>query len=397
MSAVWLRMSSVRTQAMDEIRVVAAKWRFFYHPVRVLAHVPPQCQIDITLDDLEHLLVDPGRDGWLNGELIETALRMYALTAAEVTQVVSPRSWTQWVNDGYQLSTLPELSPAAWQILIPVHSNGTHWALAVLDRRHRQKVWLDSAEGSQVTRPMAFATLQKFINYHPSLFQAGVWTSSDLRSTRQHNSFDCGMFVVQNARARTLGEDRAEAFNGYVARSALANELFELADKMNPAVPFSPCAGTAGQPISVEERELQKGQIAASKSNQPPTGLVSRQSEPPRTPPRGLGQSPKGPAQQDTSPLFFSPPPRQSPQSPASPLRPSSSPIGSPRPAIPDLGRLSIQRAPPPPPPPPPNPQQQRRSVGGRHAIGFDYTRPTTRRMSSKLEDQAGPDESQDH
>ena len=55
MSSMWLRMSLIRTQAMDEIRVVAAKWRkkFFYHSVKVLAPAPPQRQINIALDDLE--------------------------------------------------------------------------------------------------------------------------------------------------------------------------------------------------------------------------------------------------------------------------------------------------------------------------------------------------------
>lgn len=84
---------------MDEIRVVSAKWRkrFFYHLVKVLAPAPPQRQINIALDDLEHLLVDPGRDGWLNGELVEAALRMYALTAAEV---IDPHAWTSWMTTG---------------------------------------------------------------------------------------------------------------------------------------------------------------------------------------------------------------------------------------------------------------------------------------------------------
>jgi hypothetical protein len=165
--------------------------------------------------------------------------------------------------------------------------------------------------------------------------------------------------VTQNVRARALGEDRAEAFNGYVARSALASELFELADRMNPTVPFDPNAGTAGQPISVEGRERQRAQMADSNSNQQPKGLFDRQSETPRTPPRGLGpaesrksgrdssgsfrglsKSPKGPIRQAISPLFFSPPPRPSPQSPGSLPCVRSSPICSPQTAIPDLGTL---------------------------------------------------------
>jgi hypothetical protein len=199
------------------------------------------------------------------------------------------------------------------------------------------------------------------------------------------------MFVTQNARARALGEDRAGTFNGYEARSALASELFELANRVNPAVPFPPDAGTAGQPICVEERELQRVQMATSESNQPPTRDSSGSF-------RGFSESPKGATRQAISPLFVSPP-RLSPQSPKSPPSVGSPPICSPRPAIPDLGRLSIQRTPPLPPSfqpaPPTTPRPQGRSVGRRHVVGFEYARPTTRRMSSRSGEQAGRDGNQ--
>jgi hypothetical protein len=305
MSRVWQHMGSEQTRAMTEIRALGRQWRrrFIHNPTRMLAASQWHRQLSLTLDDFEHLLVDSGRDGWLNGEIIETALRLYAADAAETTQVMNPHAWATWVQNGYQACNTPDLWTQAQEIQIPVHLGGDHWALAVLDRRHRQMVWLDSLEGFAMAREAAFVMLRKFIGEFPELRGGGLWTQTTTRSVQQHNTFDCGIFVTQNARARALGKDRAGTFNGYEARSALARELLELANKANPPVPPPLDAGTAGQPICVEER----------------------------------------------SPPICSPPP-----------------------------------PPPSPPAPPTTPRHQGRSIGRRHVIGFEYTTPTTRRMSSR-------------
>ena len=53
---------------------------------------PREGGINLTLDELEHLLIDAGRDGWLNGEVIETALRLHA---RDVPAYVMPAArWT---------------------------------------------------------------------------------------------------------------------------------------------------------------------------------------------------------------------------------------------------------------------------------------------------------------
>ena len=138
MSRVWLHMGSEQTRAMTETRALARQWRqrFIHNPTRMLAASQWHRQLSLTLDDFGHLLVDSGRDGWLNGEIIETALRLYAADAAETTQVMNPHAWATWVQMGYQASNTPDLWTQAQQIQIPVHLGGNHWALAVLDRRH---------------------------------------------------------------------------------------------------------------------------------------------------------------------------------------------------------------------------------------------------------------------
>lgn len=61
---------------------------------------PREGGITLTLDDLEHLLIDAGRDSWLNGEIIEAALRLHA---RDVPAYVMPAAyWSMYVLGGFQ-------------------------------------------------------------------------------------------------------------------------------------------------------------------------------------------------------------------------------------------------------------------------------------------------------
>lgn len=77
---LYLHASTERMKTMNDIRMVAQEWRMRWR--NNLVHVTPgrytEGGIVMDRDDLEHLLVEPGRDGWLNGEIIKAALRLRA-------------------------------------------------------------------------------------------------------------------------------------------------------------------------------------------------------------------------------------------------------------------------------------------------------------------------------
>jgi hypothetical protein len=92
---------------------------------------PREGGITLTLDDLEHLLIDARRDGWLNGEVIETALRLHA---RDVPAYVMPAArWTCTFWEDFKGAILPPVSPEAQDIYIPVHVGGAYWGLAHFD------------------------------------------------------------------------------------------------------------------------------------------------------------------------------------------------------------------------------------------------------------------------
>jgi hypothetical protein len=65
MGILYLRGGSEEVGTMNEIRRVARDWRnaFRQRIVNLAARRPREGGITLTLDDLEHLLIDAGRDG----------------------------------------------------------------------------------------------------------------------------------------------------------------------------------------------------------------------------------------------------------------------------------------------------------------------------------------------
>ena len=80
MGTLYLRVGSERSETMEDIRRVARDWRtaFNHNIIQVTPGHPREGGIRLSLDDLEHLLVNGGKNSWLNGEVIEAALRLRA-------------------------------------------------------------------------------------------------------------------------------------------------------------------------------------------------------------------------------------------------------------------------------------------------------------------------------
>ena len=102
MGTLYLRGASEEVGTINEMRRMARDRRnAFGQPIVTLAAGRPrEGGITLTLDDLEHLLIDAGRDGWLNGEIIEAALRLHA---RDVPAYVMPAAhWSMYVLGGFQ-------------------------------------------------------------------------------------------------------------------------------------------------------------------------------------------------------------------------------------------------------------------------------------------------------
>jgi hypothetical protein len=80
MATLYLRGASEEVSTINEMRRMARdQGNAFGQPIMTLAAGRPrEGGIKLTLDDLEHLLIDAGRCDWLNGEIIEAALQLHA-------------------------------------------------------------------------------------------------------------------------------------------------------------------------------------------------------------------------------------------------------------------------------------------------------------------------------
>lgn len=109
-------------------------------------------------------------------------------------------------------------------IFIPVCQN-FHWTLIVVSPMAKTIEYLDSLGGS----PISFvknirAWLQLELGKH---YVADEWTVPDTACARQHNSFDCGVFTITNAKCIALGLDPTcyDARDMAVQRRRIAAEI----------------------------------------------------------------------------------------------------------------------------------------------------------------------------
>jgi len=252
---LFLRAGTERSQTMDQIRVLAGHWRNAFHrSILDLApgRNPRDGRVQLSLDDFETLLQEPGRDGWLNAEVIEAGLRLHANTMAQRPYIMPAYAWTHWYYNNTNLPTLPQTG----DVYIPVHMGGEHWGLAYLDITQHRIVWLDSLEGLYVGRQQAIEMLRRFINQHSHLNDNIVWEDTPIHSIQQTNSFDCGIFVIENGLALMNGETRAENINALASRRRLAETFWHNAMANNQILhSATPFGGTQRSKRGIDLRE----------------------------------------------------------------------------------------------------------------------------------------------
>lgn len=254
--------------------------------------------------------------------------------------------------------------------------------------------------GRRLNLRAAFNMLRNFINEYPELREGQPWRQAPVRSIQQRNSFNCGVFVTENGRALSAGEDRAGLFNGYVVRRNMAEMFVQCAMSMNPVETFGPREGsTSAQPIRVRQSMSPESRIREANFEHAIRDIMRRRinETPPPDPasttrtPTCCGQQPSGPS---SSSSLFSPPSAALLRSSGLPPAVSPTPVRAPRGAASNLGMVTIQRASPTRRSsrlaPPATPQPPDNSAGRGRGTESPYTGPTTRRMASGPRDQAG-------
>jgi Ulp1 family protease len=122
-------------------------------------------------------------------------------------------NWTTFCGDNKKL--YPRLFQRQWNmtsqnfdkvdtVLIPVNS-GNHWTLLVIRPSRKSLCYIDSYNGaSQRHLDQARDWLRVFLG---DRYVAEQWRTEHVPAPRQHNAWDCGMFVITNAMCLALGLD----------------------------------------------------------------------------------------------------------------------------------------------------------------------------------------------
>ena len=182
-----------RTSEMSELRTVVGTWHRRYHD-RYVTLVPGSVWrggVRIRHYDMTSLLLGEAYDGWLNGDLLHAILTV----TLHDQYVVPTRAFDYW-HQGNHANNMFDVPDGFPSLIVPVHW-GNHWALLIADRATGQIYYLDSLE-VEGRRQMAVASMRNFLNAHPA-YNTITWQANPRRSAQQTNTYDCGIWVVNNA------------------------------------------------------------------------------------------------------------------------------------------------------------------------------------------------------
>jgi Ulp1 protease family, C-terminal catalytic domain len=178
----------------------------------------------ITQQDYETFIRDRNHDGWLSGEALIAALTI--TLAPQEVYIVNPNAWVNYVNRGFQTEDLPQPPdrPPHW-VVIPYHF-GNHWALLLFDVLGRNIYFLDSRT-DEGRRQMAMRAARAFLGPMAPWMGEDPWTFRGHESNQQVNDYDCGLFVIENARAMVWHETVAPEIVGNAPRLDVATQVFD--------------------------------------------------------------------------------------------------------------------------------------------------------------------------
>ncbi|GMT01684.1 hypothetical protein PENTCL1PPCAC_23858, partial [Pristionchus entomophagus] len=141
---------------------------------------------------------------WLNDEVIEEMLKIICEDAVNTMKCRPLSTYVfERICDGRttqnEKKRLREDLSSTEYLLLPMHENGNHWTLAVINTRDQRLVHYDL---EKITTPaLRLKTMERIVNFIEKLLPAteGKWKKQLLLCPQQPNSFDCGVFVILNA------------------------------------------------------------------------------------------------------------------------------------------------------------------------------------------------------
>ncbi|GMT01691.1 hypothetical protein PENTCL1PPCAC_23865, partial [Pristionchus entomophagus] len=156
----------------------------------------------LQIESLQSL--EPGR--WLSGKIIDEMLKISCDDADVNAMKCRPLSTSVFerICDGRttqkEKKRLREDLSSTEYLLLPMHENGNHWTLAVINTKNHSLVHYESLERN--TKPACrLKTLEKIASFMEKLLPAteGKWRKELLPCPQQPNSADCGVYVILNA------------------------------------------------------------------------------------------------------------------------------------------------------------------------------------------------------
>ena len=188
-----------RDQGEEELRLVLERWSTAFQEERIfMSHgqngAPERW---LSRQDLECLMENRIYRGRLNDDVLTNAINLFVDPLQH--QLVEPAAMAAYLgnlNAPNVEQFMPQILVDRRLILMPLHLNGDHWALALANTHTGQFAYYDSAhDAAQEARAMA--AVWRLLT---ARFPGRRWTqNTGVRSNQQDYSFDCGMFVVENA------------------------------------------------------------------------------------------------------------------------------------------------------------------------------------------------------
>ncbi|KAF7502514.1 hypothetical protein GJ744_005635 [Endocarpon pusillum] len=216
--------------SMQQIQhLIDALTRAFGGGTRMTAVIPrfdEEEGTELTIEDFESLLLGRNRSGWLSGEAILAALRIDA--SSEVAEVINPNVWQGYIQSGHRQDMVPRLLGNAYTIIIPYSFPG-HWALGIIDQRNRQLHFLDSKHNEE-RRERFRRDMIRFISWS-SWYAGEQYNISTRRSAQQLNDYDCGVYVIENARA-FLNHQQPPEIIGNAARLDVTQRMYDAVTRL---------------------------------------------------------------------------------------------------------------------------------------------------------------------
>jgi Ulp1 protease family, C-terminal catalytic domain len=191
--------------------------------------------VTVESRDRWSFMVGKHHDGWLTGPALVAGIQTIRLRHLDRRQalwwVVCPTQWAQFDDKlsgshpgiAADCVTEPERDH---NLLIPLHLHGDHWALGVIDLHLRRWEYLDSGRrfDNHDNAPNKFE--MQVSQFVPALYyEAEEFSKGELESGQQTNTWDCGVWVIENARAVIEQRDLPKELNCDFQRGVIVEQL----------------------------------------------------------------------------------------------------------------------------------------------------------------------------